>query len=47
MVADFGLARDIYESGAYETTTGVRPDPYILLTKLMLSNLAVVFYNIH
>lgn len=22
MVADFGLARDIYESGAYETTTG-------------------------
>lgn len=24
MVADFGLARDIYESGAYETTNGVR-----------------------
>ena len=23
MVADFGLARDIYESGMYETTTGV------------------------
>ena len=24
MVSDFGLARDIYESGAYETTSGVR-----------------------
>ena len=23
MVSDFGLARDIYESGAYETTSGV------------------------
>jgi len=23
MVADFGLARDIYESGMYETTSGV------------------------
>ena len=23
MVSDFGLARDVYESGAYENTTGV------------------------
>lgn len=24
MVSDFGLSRDVYESGAYENTSGVR-----------------------
>ena len=44
MVSDFGLSRDVYESGAYENTSGVRHvlemycHCFLLNLRLYLSN---------
>lgn len=39
MVSDFGLSRDVYESGEYENTSGVRKCIYLIafLSRLLLS----------
>ena len=39
MVSDFGLSRDVYESGEYENTSGVRECIYLIafLSRLLLS----------
>ena len=46
MVSDFGLSRDVYESGAYENTSGVRHvlEMYIVMYCFLL-NLGLYLSN--
>ena len=36
MVSDFGFSRDVYESGEYENTSGVRKVSFVALVKLLV-----------